>query len=418
MKERTRVTPEAYSRLIARPLSTGIESVPLTEAVGRRPARDIVADAPMPAFPTSAMDGFALDAQAFDRARSGAAVPVHGDIPAGHPPVPLPPGGAVRVMTGAQVPAVAEVVVPVEFTDAATTGPAPAEISLGGLPDTVPRGWNIRSVGEDTGLGDVVAIGGDPLNAAGVGTLAMLGIDEVEVARPVRVGLIVTGDELRDAGEGERPGAPRIPNSNLPMLVAAVAAAGAIALPRTSTDDPAHFTAVLDGLLPIVDLVVTTGGISAGAYEVVRAGLPESSAFVRVAQRPGGPQGFGERAGVPLLHLPGTPAGAFASFHLFASSLLTGSLLEDRWHRALYSGPRLDGHAKGVSLLPVGFAADGRVVPAVRARLRDFAAADAILRVPAAPGCIEDGAVVDILPYGGQGGAGAAVRAAGLAQPS
>ncbi|RAD74529.1 molybdopterin molybdenumtransferase MoeA, partial [Burkholderia multivorans] len=105
--------------------------------------------------------------------------------------------------------------------------------------------WNIRAVGEDTAAGDVVALGGQRLGAAGIGTLAMLGIDAVEVTRPLRVGLVVTGDELQPGED-----APRIPNSNLPMLVAALESHGLTAQPATSSDDPAEFLAVLDGLLP------------------------------------------------------------------------------------------------------------------------------------------------------------------------
>lgn len=388
--------PEEYSRLIARDLPASAETVPLAEAVGRILARDVAAPAPIPGFATSAMDGYALDSLALDRARTGESVPVRGDIPAGHLPMEIPSGCAVRVMTGAQVPASAEAVVPVELTDAERTGTIPEAITVTGLPDSNGPGWNIRAVGEDTAAGDVVALGGQRLGAAGIGTLAMLGIDAVEVTRPLRVGLVVTGDELQPGED-----APRIPNSNLPMLVAALESHGLTAQPATSSDDPAEFLAVLDGLLPGVDLVITTGGISAGAYEVVRAALEgESSQFLRLGQRPGGPQGHGERAGTPLLHFPGTPAGAYLSFHLFALPLLTGTVLAHCWRRAVYEGPSLPGHRRGVSLVPATIAVDGRVVPAARARLRDFAAADAILRVPPAPGGIEDGDAVDILPTG------------------
>ena len=391
------VEPEDYCRLIARDLPVGVETVPLAEAVGRILARDVAADAPIPGFATSAMDGYAFDAQALGVARTGAPITVAGDIPAGHPPVQIPAGCAVRVMTGAQVPDTAEAVVPVELTDASRTGAVPDTVVVAGLPERLRAGWNIRDVGEDTALGDVVAIGGQRLNAAGVGTLAMLGITDVEVLRRPRIGLIVTGDELR----GPHAAGPTIPNSNLPMLAAAITAHGGTAVPATSGDDPAEFLTALDRLAPDVDLVITTGGISAGAYEVVRAALDgESSQFLRVDQRPGGPQGYGQRAGIPLLHLPGTPSGAYLSFHLFVRSLLSGIPLGERWQRAVYTGPELAGHRRGMSLVPVTLAADGCVVPAARARLRDFAAADAILRVPGAPAVIADGDIVDILPTG------------------
>ncbi len=124
-------------------------------------------------------------------------------------------------MTGAEVPDCRAAVVPVELTDAERTGVVPASITVTGLPDPVVPGWNIRDVGEDTAAGDVVVLGGQRLGAAGIGTLAMLGIEAVDVARPARVGLVVTGDELQP-GEG----APRIPNSNLPMLASALGSHG------------------------------------------------------------------------------------------------------------------------------------------------------------------------------------------------
>lgn len=391
--------PEAYSRIIAGPLPVGSETVPLAEAVGRILANDVVARDPIPAFATSAMDGYALDARALARARTGAPVTVVGDVPAGHRPVDIAAGTAVRVMTGAAVPAGAAAVVPVEFTDAARTGEIPETITVAGLPETIVGRWNIRDVGEDTAVGDIVVLGGQRLGGAAIGTLAMLGETTVEVRQRLRVGLIVTGDELAAAPGEATATAPIIPNSNLPMLAAAIVTAGAIPHLGTSSDDPAEFLAVLDGLLPDVDLVITTGGISAGAFEVVRASLEGTdSEFVRVRQRPGGPQGHGRRGGVPLLHFPGTPSGALLSFHLFALSLMSGTDLAARWQRAVYAGPDLAGHVKGVSFVPVTVSVEGTVVPAERARLRDFAGADAILRVPAVPAAISSGDLVQVLP--------------------
>ncbi|GAA1617966.1 MULTISPECIES: molybdopterin molybdotransferase MoeA [Brevibacterium] len=399
--------PEAYSRIIAGALPVGSESVPLAEAVGRILAHDVVARDPIPAFATSAMDGYALDARALARARTGAPVSVVGDVPAGHRPVDIAAGTAVRVMTGAAVPAGAVAVVPVEFTDAARTGEIPETITVAGLPETIVGRWNIRDVGEDTAVGDIVVLGGQRLGAAAIGSLAMLGETTVEVRRRLRVGLIVTGDELAAAPGAATATAPIIPNSNLPMLSAAIVTAGAIPHLGTSSDDPAEFLAVLDGLLPDVDLVITTGGISAGAFEVVRASLEGTdSEFVRVRQRPGGPQGHGRRGGVPLLHFPGTPSGALLSFHLFALTLLSGTDLAARWQRAVYAGPDLAGHVKGVSFVPVTVSVEGTVVPAERARLRDFAGADAILRVPAAPAAISAGDLVQVLPLPATGLAG------------
>src|SRR5699024_5002417 len=160
------------------------------------------------------------------------------DTPAGHESAPLSPGCAVRVMTGAPVPTAAEAVVPVELTDAEPTGPAPSTIRLASVPETARDGWNIRAVGEDIA-------GGEGVVAAGVG-------------------VIVTGDELR-AHAAEATG-PTIFNSNLPMLVSALSATGVEVSEAICGDEPDQLLGLLNGMEDEVDLVLTTGGISAGAF--------------------------------------------------------------------------------------------------------------------------------------------------------
>ncbi|WP_309131786.1 molybdopterin molybdotransferase MoeA [Brevibacterium sp.] len=396
--------PEDYDRLLAE-LASSVHSevVTLETAAGRRCAHDVSARQPVPRFPTSAMDGFALDATALRAAQAGEDVRVGGDVPAGHPAPGLVPGSALRVMTGAHVPDGAEVVIPVEFTDADPTGEPPATIRVSDLPETAGHGWNIRAIGEDTNVGDLILGAGDRITDAGVGTLAMLGISALDVIRPLEVGLIVTGDELRPeqfvtADEQAENPAALIHNSNLPMLATAVRESGGIAHPRVCDDDPERFSRLLEELAGQVDLIITTGGISQGAYEVVRTALEGShSTFGRVAMRPGGPQGHGRFHGTPLLHFPGTPAAAYLSFHLFARTFFDGRALAERWRKAVFTGADLIGHRRGVSLLPGRYTSTGEIEAAEWARLRDFARAEAIIRVPAAPGRVQAGDVIEVL---------------------
>lgn len=425
--------PEEYSELLASlaPAHT-VESVRPEQAVGRVLAEDIVAEVAVPAFPTSAMDGFALDRAAVESVRRGESVRVVGDVPAGHKPVPLAAGCAVRVMTGAQVPTSAEVVVPVEDTDAQSTGPAPQTIRVTRLLETVSTGRHIKAVGEDTQVGDTVMSSGQRLTAAGVGTLIMLGRDAVSVRAPLRVGIIVTGDELRTRPDGswsvDRTGrdsaqAPIIHNSNLPMLGAAITSAGAVPVERTSSDDPEALVAILDALTSgeqdgneqagsdkpgsddaghraerHVDLIITTGGISAGAFEVVRQALEaEHSSFGRLGMRPGAPQGHGTYGQVPLLHFPGTPQGAFLAFQLFARSLLEGRTLRTRWRKAVFAGPETATHPKAVTFLPGTSTDSGEIAAGQRARLRDYSGADVIIRIPRGTVPLSPGDIIAVL---------------------
>ncbi|GAA1844229.1 molybdopterin-binding protein [Brevibacterium marinum] len=404
--------PEEYcDRLIASIPNRTVETVPVAAALGRTAAEDVIAETPIPAFATSAMDGFALDESALHRARDGAEVVVSGDIPAGSVPMATTPGTAVRVMTGAQVPTSAEVVVPVEITDAPRTGPAPNRILVSSLPSPQRPGWNIRAVGEDTREGEAVIFAGDTIGPAGVGTLAMLGLASVRVERALTIGLIVTGDELScdPTGTDDRiglsgpdrlgePEQPFVHNSNLPMLGSAIANLGAVPVERSCGDDPGAFLTILKELQGQVDLIITTGGISAGAFEVVRQALEgEHSTFLRLAQRPGGPQGHGRFGTTALLHFPGTPTGALLSFHLFGRSLIEARPLRARWRTAVFAGDEVIGHEKAMSLVPGRFTADGDVEAATRSRLRDFAGADVIIRLPRHPQVIRRGDAIAVL---------------------
>lgn len=233
------------------------------------------------------------------------------------------------------------------------------------------------------------------INSAGVGTLAMMGRETIRVRRPLTIGLIVTGDEL--VTDSATSSQPFIHNSNLPMLSSAIAAAGAIPVERSCGDDPAVFRQIVDELRDSVDLIITTGGISAGAFEVVRQELGDDhSTFLRLSMRPGGPQGHGRIAGVPLLHFPGTPTGPFCpSTSLHVRSSLRGPRIEveeGRVHRSRNHGPQHSGQPGAGSSHRWG-----EIAPFERSRLRDFAGAEVIIRVPRAPGIIRPGDVIRVL---------------------
>lgn len=307
--------------------------VPLAEAAGRLLAAEVRSPEDVPPLAISAMDGFAV--RRSELTAPGASVlPVSGE----HPARPggatqLPVGHALRIMTGAPVPLGADAVIPVEDTDADPFGPLPDRVTVHSSAP-VPPLRHIRTPGEEIARGEVLAGPVDRVGAGLIGLAATLGLSELPVAERLRVGVVVTGDELLDGGA---PGAPgnaasadgAIRESNGTMLAAALAAEGVCARVRCSSDDPADLLRVLEETADC-DLVITTGGIGHGAYDVVKSALgprgSRTSHFEHLALRPGGPQGYGQLpGGTPVVHLPGTPVGALIGYHLFVRPLLPGT---------------------------------------------------------------------------------------------
>lgn len=330
-------------------------SVPLAEALGHVLAGDVHATLAVPPFTNSAMDGYAV--LATDVAAAGADSPVRlrvlGDQPAGHTEAPaVEPGTAVRVMTGALLPSAgggvsggdgAVGVVPVEDTDQPVVPGAPLPSVVAVVAPTA-AGKHVRHAGEDVTPGDLVLRAGTVLGPRDLAALASTGHGEVRVHPAVRVGIVGTGDELVDAGVVPGPG--QIPDSNSLMLAALLTEVGAepVVLPRSS-DSPDALRALLTeaiagtpGRAP-VDALITTGGVSAGAYDVVKEVLQPmgSVEFTSVAMQPGKPQGFGvldgpggggeaggpaQGRGVPIFCLPGNPVSVFVSFQLYVAPAL------------------------------------------------------------------------------------------------
>ena len=236
-------------------------------------------------------------------------LPVAEDIPAGRTDLlTLVPGTAHRIMTGAMLPAGATAVVPVEATDAAT--------DVVSIFSSSAEGRHMRRAGEDVTAGMTVLSAGEVLSPAALGLAAALGFAELKVIPRQRVLVLSTGTELVTPGTPLQPG--QIYESNAVMLAAALREAGAdVTTAPATSDDVALFRETLAGHAKNVDLIVTTGGVSAGAYEVVKDALSGDVEFVKVAMQPGMPQGAGTVGGTPIVTLPGNPVSALVSFEVF-----------------------------------------------------------------------------------------------------
>lgn len=306
---------EERVRALLAPLRTrDAETVRLHATLGRVTATDVVTPIPLPPFRNSQMDGFAV--RAADVVGAPVDLPLVGEIAAAPgEPAPLAPGTAVRIMTGAPVPVGADAVVPVE--DTTVSG---STVSI-----TRPRavGEYVRDVGSDLTAGDVIVPAGVRLASRHLGALAASGITQVDVETRVRVDVISTGSELVDLGQPLGPG--QIFDSNGAALAAAVEASGAdLNTTARVADDAEVFRIILDSAVDDgAELILTSGGISQGEYEVVRETLGPLGAHVDVlAMQPGGPQATVIYRGVPVVCFPGNPVSSQLSFLLFVEPVL------------------------------------------------------------------------------------------------
>ena len=387
---------EARARILAAARPTEAEVVHLADSWGRVAAAPLVARLTQPPQDVSAMDGYALRAA---DATAGARLRVAGTAPAGHPWAgTLRPGEALRLFTGSVMPAGADTVLLQE--DATEAG------GVVTVNEAATVGRHIRRAGQDFAEGDVLVPAGRRLSARDVGLAASGNLPWVRVHRRPRVAILATGEEIALPGEPIPPGG--IVSSNAHALAAFVRAAGAEPIVLPIAPDDADAIGAAAGTH--ADLLVTTGGASVGAHDLVQAGLGQRGLaldFWKIAMRPGKPLMFGRLGDTPVLGLPGNPVSALVCAVLFLHPLLArmsglpdaglpvesarlGVPLPANDRRADHLRARLVPDADGV---PVATAFERQD----SALLRLFAHADAlILRPPHAPAAAA-GERVDII---------------------
>ncbi|HMY39844.1 MAG TPA: molybdopterin molybdotransferase MoeA, partial [Marinagarivorans sp.] len=284
--------------------------LPLQQALGARAAQAVLAQLAVPPADNSAMDGYAL--RLSDATEP---LPVSARIAAGCAPEPLAPGCAARIFTGGEIPPGADTVVMQENTECLPDG----RVRI-----TVPPklGANIRPMGQDISPGQLLVAAGERLGPVALALLASQGITQVEVLRPVKVALVATGSEL--VAPGQALGAGQIYNSNSQLLGSALSLLGAQVHHYSVADDAAQTQALLAELAAGMDVIVSTGGVSAGEEDHVKASLAALGqvSFWKIALKPGKPFMFGQIGATPVLGLPGNPASSFITYCLLAKPFI------------------------------------------------------------------------------------------------
>ena len=375
------------------------ERVPLAGAAGRTLSEDVLADRDQPAFDRSAMDGYAV--RSADVGGEAATLRVVGEVRAGTAwsGPPIGPGEAVAIMTGAPVPPGADSVQMVERCE--LEGPTGHERVVVSGP--VRTGQHVASRGEDVRAGEAILRRGDRVSGLRVGALASVGCAEVMVWRKPRVAIIATGDELVEVHE--RPLPHQIRETNRHTLEALVRAAGGDPLEvGLARDDASALDAAIDRGLG-AEVLVLSGGVSAGRYDLVADGLRSRGVevlFHKVAVKPGKPVLFGRRGATLVFGLPGNPVSAFVTAHLLlvpALRALQGDERPEPWiwrarllaplrrtgARPTFYGARLS--PEGVS--PISSNGSGDQV--------GFAAGDCLIRREAGANAAAEGQEVDVL---------------------
>ena len=391
----------------------GVERVHLADCVGRVLAEDLVADAPLPAFPSSAVDGYAVRA-----AEAGRTLRVVGESAAGRPfEGAIPDGAAARILTGGAVPDGADCVVMVE--DVEVAGDAVT------IPAGLRPGTNFHKVGDDLRAGDHVLSAGIELRAAEIGIAAATGRAQLPVRRRPRVALMSTGDELVEVGK--TPGRGQIPDSNRWALLAALREAGAdVEVLGIAPDDPDPLRRLVVDALERADALVTSGGVSVGTHDLVKP-LLESLGTVhvgRVKLKPGKPFTFatlpsplaGEGGpprsgrsdgGVKLAFgLPGFPVSSLVTFEVFVRPALRkmqGFAQLQRPTLPVRLGYDARPTADRTEYQRVTLRREGRELVAETtgsqssSRLMSLAGAHALVRVPAGDQVIKAGSIVEAM---------------------
>jgi molybdopterin molybdotransferase len=387
---------EALARVLGRVRPLPAERVPLEAAAARVLAEDARAVIDLPRFPSSAMDGFALRS-----ADTPGTLPVVGRIAAGRPAArALASGEAMAIATGGVVPEGADAVVPIERV-------AERDGSVD-VPEHAPVGINVRTRGGDVAQGAVALSAGTVLSPARLAALAAAGIAMPACAQRPRVSVVATGTELRRPGE--QLGDGEIYESNGLMLAAVLAEAGALVDRQESVadDEAAHRAAIETGLE--ADMLVTSGGVSVGPHDLVRATLAELGAeevFWGVAMRPGKPISFGVRGDTLVFGLPGNPVSSLVGALLYVVPALRalqgvadptprfrtgtlGSTVPRRASRDDFQRARSEWTGETIVLRPVAGQESHMIVRA--------AGADALVHIPRGEGELAAGATVRYLP--------------------
>ena len=401
--ERLESVAAAQSRLLDSVPSLEAEDVLLELASGRILAAPVVARWDLPGFDNSAMDGYAVRASEVARASAAAPVrlPVRGEVAAGRAAEPLARGTAMRIFTGAALPAGADAVVRQE--DTRREGDAVL------IEVAVPPGAAVRRRGEDVAAGTTVLHPGGRVSPADIAVAAAAGSASLRVGRRPRVAVVATGDELRPAGS-DIDGA-QATDSNSPMVAAAVGdAGGEPLLLGIAADDRDALRQTLRAAMDSADLIVSSAGVSVGDHDHVQEVLAELGEIGvwRVAMRPGKPLLIGRAGSVPFIGLPGNPVSSSVTFELFARPAILklqgaaevnrrrlrvrlGEDLEKPAGLETFSRARLVTSDDGV---PVALSSGGQGSHMLSA----LVAADVLLVLPAEPGSMACGTVVEAIP--------------------
>ncbi|MCH4562811.1 molybdopterin molybdotransferase MoeA [Halomonas sp. EGI 63088] len=388
----------ALAALLDGVVPTAAETLAVESAAGRVLAETVTARLDVPGFDNSAMDGYALRHE-----DAGAWLPISQRIAAGTPAAPLAPGSCARIFTGGELPPGADCVVMQERVE--------VDGDRARMPEGLPAGDNVRRRGRDVRAGTPLLPAGERLEAAALGHLAGQGITEVAVRRRPRVALLSTGDEIVDPGQPLAPG--QLYNSNRPMLRRLLERFGAEVVWAASVPDSREATLqMLQEAAQRAEVVVTTGGVSVGEEDHVKAALQALGRLDlwRLAIRPGKPLALGRLprpAGreAHFIGLPGNPVSGFVGAWLFLRPLIGALLacpalealprLAARADFATTTGPRR--HYMRVAL---EFGEEGIVAKAFRdqnsAVLSSCVGADALAVVPA-ESRIEPGDGIDCL---------------------